>query len=77
VNDFANYITITIISSYMNSINSNYEPELRYACTPSKEDIFKLLVNLHENRKGNHSKTVNFCNPHAVVIHRYRCFPNR
>ncbi|XP_060666547.1 uncharacterized protein LOC132798631 isoform X1 [Drosophila nasuta] len=48
--------------SYMNSINSNYEPELRYACTPSKEDIFKLLVNLHENRKGNHSKTVNFCN---------------
>ncbi|KAH8271085.1 hypothetical protein KR018_007371 [Drosophila ironensis] len=48
--------------SYMNSINSNYEPELRYACTPSKEDIFKLLVNLHENRKGNHSKTVQFCN---------------
>ncbi|XP_068141635.1 uncharacterized protein [Drosophila tropicalis] len=48
--------------SYMNSINSNYEPELRYACTPSKEDIFKLLMNLHENRKGNHSKTVNFCN---------------
>ncbi|XP_017835227.1 uncharacterized protein LOC108594533 isoform X3 [Drosophila busckii] len=49
-------------SAYMNSINSNYEPELRYACTPSKEDIYKLLVNLHENRKGNHSKTVNFCN---------------
>ncbi|BFF95685.1 uncharacterized protein DMAD_13035 [Drosophila madeirensis] len=48
--------------SYMNSINSNYEPELRYACTPSKEDILKLLINLHENRKGNHSKTVNFCN---------------
>ncbi|KAH8413298.1 hypothetical protein KR009_009768 [Drosophila setifemur] len=45
-----------------NKNRGNYEPELRYACTPSKEDIFKLLVNLHENRKGNHSKTVNFCN---------------
>ncbi|XP_034100372.1 uncharacterized protein LOC117565396 isoform X2 [Drosophila albomicans] len=45
-----------------NRNRNNYEPELRYACTPSKEDIFKLLVNLHENRKGNHSKTVNFCN---------------
>ncbi|XP_034472607.1 uncharacterized protein LOC117780261 isoform X2 [Drosophila innubila] len=45
-----------------NRNRGNYEPELRYACTPSKEDIFKLLVNLHENRKGNHSKTVNFCN---------------
>ncbi|XP_032595216.1 uncharacterized protein LOC6566829 isoform X2 [Drosophila grimshawi] len=45
-----------------NRNRGKYEPELRYACTPSKEDIFKLLVNLHENRKGNHSKTVNFCN---------------
>ncbi|XP_022230624.2 uncharacterized protein LOC111079673 isoform X2 [Drosophila obscura] len=45
-----------------NKNRGNYEPELRYACTPSKEDILKLLINLHENRKGNHSKTVNFCN---------------
>ncbi|XP_037961118.1 uncharacterized protein LOC119690184 [Teleopsis dalmanni] len=45
-----------------NRNRSTYEPELRYACTPTKEDVFKLLVNLHENRKGNHSKTVNFCN---------------
>ncbi|XP_036329543.1 uncharacterized protein LOC118741676 [Rhagoletis pomonella] len=45
-----------------NRNRSTYEPELRYACTPSKEDVFKLLMNLHENRKGNHSKTVNFCN---------------
>ncbi|XP_049310910.1 uncharacterized protein LOC105231183 [Bactrocera dorsalis] len=45
-----------------NRNRSTYEPELRYACTPTKEDVFKLLMNLHENRKGNHSKTVNFCN---------------
>ncbi|XP_055853067.1 uncharacterized protein LOC129916891 [Episyrphus balteatus] len=41
---------------------SNYEPEIRYACTPSKEDVFKLLVGLHENRNGNQHKTVHFCN---------------
>ncbi|KRF85632.1 uncharacterized protein [Drosophila virilis] len=58
-----------------NRNRGNYEPELRYACTPSKEDIFKLLVNLHENRKGNHSKTVNFCNrkrPAKVVFTNIR-----
>ncbi|XP_055920611.1 uncharacterized protein LOC129952178 [Eupeodes corollae] len=41
---------------------SSYEPEIRYACTPSKEDVFKLLVGLHENRNGNQHKTVHFCN---------------
>lgn len=40
----------------------NYEPEIRYACTPSKEDVYKLLVGLHENRNGNQRKTVHFCN---------------
>ncbi|XP_064537317.1 uncharacterized protein LOC135427671 isoform X2 [Drosophila montana] len=58
-----------------NRNRGNYEPELRFACTPSKEDIFKLLVNLHENRKGNHSKTVNFCHrkrPAKVVFTNIR-----
>lgn len=41
---------------------SSYEPEIRYACTPSKEDVFKLLVGLHENRNGNQHKQVHFCN---------------
>ncbi|TMW50595.1 hypothetical protein DOY81_004330 [Sarcophaga bullata] len=45
-----------------NRNRSTYDPELRYACTPTKEDVFKLLVNLHENRNGKNGKTVNFCN---------------
>ncbi|XP_058987364.1 uncharacterized protein LOC131800597 [Musca domestica] len=45
-----------------NRNRSTYEPELRYACTPTKEDVFKLLVNLHENRNGKNGKTINFCN---------------
>ncbi|XP_055375806.1 uncharacterized protein LOC129608354 [Condylostylus longicornis] len=39
-----------------------YEADARYLCVPSKEDVFKLLVGLHENRNGNQHKTVNFCN---------------
>ncbi|KAI8124833.1 hypothetical protein FF38_08874 [Lucilia cuprina] len=45
-----------------NRNRSTYDPELRYACTPTKEDVFKLLVNLHENRNGKNGKTVSFCN---------------
>uniref|UniRef100_A0A1B0GCI3 Uncharacterized protein n=1 Tax=Glossina morsitans morsitans TaxID=37546 RepID=A0A1B0GCI3_GLOMM len=47
---------------------NTYEPELRYACTPTKDDVFRLLVNLHENRNGRsarktrNSNTINFCN---------------
>lgn len=39
-----------------------YETEARYLCVPSREDVYKLLVGLHENRNGNHQTTVNFCN---------------
>uniref|UniRef100_A0A1I8PQN3 Uncharacterized protein n=1 Tax=Stomoxys calcitrans TaxID=35570 RepID=A0A1I8PQN3_STOCA len=45
-----------------NRNRSTYEPELRYACTPTKEDVFKLLLNLHEDRNGKNGKTINFCN---------------
>uniref|UniRef100_A0A1B0AEP7 Uncharacterized protein n=1 Tax=Glossina pallidipes TaxID=7398 RepID=A0A1B0AEP7_GLOPL len=44
---------------------STYEPELRYACTPTKDDVFRLLVSLHENRNGRSARngnTINFCN---------------
>ncbi|XP_046736789.1 uncharacterized protein LOC124405708 [Diprion similis] len=33
----------------------------RYLCTPTREDVFQLLVALHDARQGNKSKTVNFC----------------
>lgn len=45
-----------------NSRYRQYEADTRYLCVPSREDVFKLLVGIHENRSGNHQKTVNFCN---------------
>ncbi|KFB44220.1 AGAP008442-PA-like protein [Anopheles sinensis] len=45
-----------------NSRSRTYDAEARYLCVPSREDVFKLLVGLHENRVGNHQRTVNFCN---------------
>ncbi|XP_015521613.2 uncharacterized protein LOC107225604 [Neodiprion lecontei] len=33
----------------------------RYLCTPTREDVFQLLVALHDARQGNKSRTVNFC----------------
>uniref|UniRef100_A0A1A9W1U3 Uncharacterized protein n=1 Tax=Glossina brevipalpis TaxID=37001 RepID=A0A1A9W1U3_9MUSC len=41
---------------------NTYDPELRNACTPTKDDVFKLLVHLHENRNGRNGNTINFCN---------------
>ncbi|XP_046404287.1 uncharacterized protein LOC124169671 [Ischnura elegans] len=34
----------------------------RYMCNPTREDIFQLLVALHEAREGNSRRIVNFCN---------------
>ncbi|XP_053673596.1 uncharacterized protein LOC128723854 [Anopheles nili] len=45
-----------------NARSRTYDAEARYLCVPSRDDVFKLLVGLHENRIGNHQKTVNFCN---------------
>ncbi|XP_055597746.1 uncharacterized protein LOC129747514 [Uranotaenia lowii] len=45
-----------------NSRSRPYDADARYLCVPSREDVFKLLVGLHENRVGNHQRTVNFCN---------------
>ncbi|XP_031632254.1 uncharacterized protein LOC116346381 [Contarinia nasturtii] len=41
---------------------TRYESESRYLCVPSREDVVKLLMGLHENRNGNNHKTVSFCN---------------
>ncbi|CAD7079324.1 unnamed protein product [Hermetia illucens] len=45
-----------------NSRHRTYEADTRYLCVPTREDVFKLLVGIHENRNGNHQKTVSFCN---------------
>ncbi|XP_065083637.1 uncharacterized protein LOC135705725 [Ochlerotatus camptorhynchus] len=45
-----------------NSRSRTYDADARYLCVPSRDDIFKLLVGLHENRTGNHQRTINFCN---------------
>ncbi|CAB3373836.1 Hypothetical predicted protein [Cloeon dipterum] len=34
----------------------------RYECKPSREDVVRLLLALHEARGGNSGRTVNFCN---------------
>lgn len=41
---------------------NSYESEQRYLCNPSRNDVLKLLIGLDEGRKGNHGRTVNFCN---------------
>ncbi|XP_063701972.1 uncharacterized protein LOC134832018 [Culicoides brevitarsis] len=40
----------------------SYDPDARYMCTPTRDEIFRLLVGLHETHKGNERKLVNFCN---------------
>ncbi|XP_015591879.1 uncharacterized protein LOC107266173 [Cephus cinctus] len=44
------------------SRNSYDYDSSRYLCTPTREDVFQLLVALHDARQGNKSRTVNFCN---------------
>ncbi|XP_044750966.1 uncharacterized protein LOC123311205 [Coccinella septempunctata] len=39
-----------------------YDAENRYMCLPSKEEVFKLFVALHETQQGKRGKTVSFCN---------------
>ncbi|KAJ9599304.1 hypothetical protein L9F63_010218, partial [Diploptera punctata] len=39
-----------------------YSDASRYMCNPTREDVFQLLVALHEAREGNTRRTVNFCN---------------
>ncbi|KAJ9573986.1 hypothetical protein L9F63_008644 [Diploptera punctata] len=41
---------------------TQYADSSRYMCNPTREDVFQLLVALHEAREGNTRRTVNFCN---------------
>jgi hypothetical protein len=41
---------------------SQYADVNQYMCNPTREDVFQLLVALHEAREGNTGRTVNFCN---------------
>ncbi|KAK9872900.1 hypothetical protein WA026_020253 [Henosepilachna vigintioctopunctata] len=41
---------------------SRYDAENRYMCLPSKNDVYRLLIALHETKQGIREKTVNFCN---------------
>lgn len=55
--------------------NSRYDAENKYLCQPSKDDVFRLLVALHDARNGNRGHVVNFCNrkrPAASVFNHIR-----
>jgi hypothetical protein len=41
---------------------TQYADASQYMCNPTREDVFQLLVALHEARDGNFGRTVNFCN---------------
>ncbi len=58
---FLTYIRILMKDKSFRT-HSRYEADARYLCVPSRDEVFKLLVGLHENRNGNHQRTVNFCN---------------
>lgn len=57
-----NYVNFVFVFGFFSHEFRRYETEARYLCVPSREDVYKLLVGLHENRNGNHQTTVNFCN---------------
>jgi hypothetical protein len=46
--------------------NVRYRPQNMdanpYMCNPTRDDVFQLLVALHEAREGNNGRTVKFCN---------------
>ncbi|GLG97050.1 Uncharacterized protein GBIM_03893, partial [Gryllus bimaculatus] len=51
-----------------------------YLCNPTREDVFQLLVALHEARAGNLGRTVSFCNrrrPAASVFTNIRFLGRR
>lgn len=49
-------------------------------CQPSREDVYQLLLALHESRSGNRNRTVNFCNrrrPAAAIYTNIRFLGRR
>ncbi|XP_024082377.1 uncharacterized protein LOC106667944 isoform X2 [Cimex lectularius] len=56
-----------------------YEPD-GYLCSPTREDVFQLLMALHETRSGNGDRTVSFCNrrrPARAIVTNLRFLGKR
>ncbi|XP_017779727.1 PREDICTED: uncharacterized protein LOC108565013 [Nicrophorus vespilloides] len=52
-----------------------YDAENRYLCQPSKDDVFRLIIALHDTRVGSKGRTINFCNrkrPATVIFSNIR-----
>ncbi|XP_015115615.1 uncharacterized protein LOC107040176 isoform X2 [Diachasma alloeum] len=46
---------------------NTYDYDSTHLCTPSREDVYQLLVALHDVRQGNKSRTVHYCNRRRPV----------
>uniref|UniRef100_A0A0C9RZ37 PpnK_1 protein n=1 Tax=Fopius arisanus TaxID=64838 RepID=A0A0C9RZ37_9HYME len=46
---------------------NTYDYDSAHLCTPSREDVYQLLVALHDVRQGNKSRTVQYCNRRRPV----------
>ncbi|XP_052864623.1 uncharacterized protein LOC128271220 [Anopheles cruzii] len=60
-----------------NSRSQTYLTDARYLCVPSRDDVFKLLMGLHDNRAGNPQQPVSFCNrrrPPKAILTKIRFF---
>ncbi|XP_058056734.1 uncharacterized protein LOC131208103 [Anopheles bellator] len=60
-----------------NSRSQTYVNGARYLCVPSRDDVFKLLMGLHDNRAGNPQQPVSFCNrrrPPKAILTKIRFF---
>lgn len=57
----------------------NYD-SYQYMCTPSRREVFQLLIALHEARSGKLGRTVNFCNrkrPAGAILTNIRFLGRR
>lgn len=69
-----------MISTIIILLNFSYEPDNRYLCQPTKEDVFRLLVALHDARRGTRGRTIDFCNrkrPAQVIFTNIRFLGKR
>ncbi|XP_063974654.1 uncharacterized protein LOC135161210 isoform X2 [Diachasmimorpha longicaudata] len=46
---------------------NTYDYDATHLCTPSRNDVYRLLVALHDVRQGNKFRTVQYCNRHRPV----------
>ncbi|VEN52525.1 unnamed protein product [Callosobruchus maculatus] len=50
--------------------NSRYDPE-NFICNPSKEEVYELLMALHEARHGYREKVIDFCSRKRPAFNVY------